>query len=755
MYRRGLLQFALYGLVGMTESLTYPTGPPGTPTYPIPGPAGPVGPQGPPGVTFPAAVIDSGGQVFNVKAYGAVGNGVANDTPALQAAIDAAYAAGGGIVFVPPTAAGYLCAGRLTVREGVTLQGAWQAPSMGVDGRIGSLSTARGSELRTTANAGSTTATLGFITLNRNATLQGLNISYPDQTKTNPPVAYPPAVYFAESGAAFEHHNGAIINVLILNPYIAVWCVNHERPYIDGLYGEPLNTGIHLDKCTDVARLQNVHFWPFWTIDGAAPIQAYRLANGVGYDIGRADGLTSTNMFAYGYRRGMYFRDMGNGTTHGDHTNVLMDGCVVGIDVDAIRHTFMTNVFLLGDTGGTGTGAALRWNAAAGVNDGSLNVTNAEFVSVAGSQVEITAASTGKLLLDRCVFTGNPSSVDVRVASTATRFVALASYWSRSSGTVLDLSAVVGGTNLIWLEGLFNYAPGVVNPSVRPYLIEPFVPGAERLGRTIMTSGSNQSLNISDASANGANLRLTGDGATTPSKSLRVQAGNFEIVDNSYATVLLRVQDSGSLFVSGGIQSSGNLLFTTDNTYDIGASGATRPRTIYAGTSVVAPMVATPLFTPSGNIIEQRNGANAQSLMIYNTTDAPTTNYERGSLSWTANAFWIESQRGGTGAARNLNLRGVNNLSLLGGTALAGWYVSTTGHFLGQTTNAYDIGDAAAGGRPRNIFVAGAVANRTKAGTPVDADVNTPTDGMMIIDTTASKIWCRIGGTWKQTVALT
>lgn len=37
---------------------------------------------------------------------------------------------------------------------------------------------------------------------------------------------------------------------------------------------------------------------------------------------------------------------------------------------------------------------------------------------------------------------------------------------------------------------------------------------------------------------------------------------------------------------------AGNLLFGTDNTYDIGASGATRPRTVYVGTSVVVTSAA-------------------------------------------------------------------------------------------------------------------------------------------------------------------
>jgi hypothetical protein len=43
----------------------------------------------------------------------------------------------------------------------------------------------------------------------------------------------------------------------------------------------------------------------------------------------------------------------------------------------------------------------------------------------------------------------------------------------------------------------------------------------------------------------------------------------------------------------------------------------------------------------------------------------------------------------------------------------------------------------------------GLIVHRLKAGTPSDADVTTPASGMMIVDTTASKIWVRVGTTWK------
>ena len=60
---------------------------------------------------------------FNVRAFGAVGDGVHDDTAAIQAAIDAASAGLGGVVYLPP--GGYRTSAPLTLpTDSISLVGA-------------------------------------------------------------------------------------------------------------------------------------------------------------------------------------------------------------------------------------------------------------------------------------------------------------------------------------------------------------------------------------------------------------------------------------------------------------------------------------------------------------------------------------------------------------------------------------------------------------------------------------------------------
>lgn len=70
-------------------------------------------------------------------------------------------------------------------------------------------------------------------------------------------------------------------------------------------------------------------------------------------------------------------------------------------------------------------------------------------------------------------------------------------------------------------------------------------------GGTITTSGSSGSLIISDTGVNGSNIRLVGNGATTPNKSIRSFNGSFEIINSGYTASLLVLTDAGNLTVTG------------------------------------------------------------------------------------------------------------------------------------------------------------------------------------------------------------
>lgn len=72
--------------------------------------------------TITGRILDNAGAVFNVRHpdFGAAGNGTADDTAAIQAAVNAAHAAGGGVVYFP---AGTYLVTSVKVMAGVTLEG--------------------------------------------------------------------------------------------------------------------------------------------------------------------------------------------------------------------------------------------------------------------------------------------------------------------------------------------------------------------------------------------------------------------------------------------------------------------------------------------------------------------------------------------------------------------------------------------------------------------------------------------------------
>lgn len=136
------------------------------------------------------------------------------------------------------------------------------------------------------------------------------------------------------------------------------------------------------------------------------------------------------------------------------------------------------------------------------------------------------------------------------------------------------------------------------------------------------------------------------------------------------------------------VNNAGHFVAQADNSYDIGASGATRPRNLYLassayvgeGQSFCAPTsgkfsagsTGAFQFAQSGdatdvadvilrrdaaNTLALRNGTNAQGVRIYGTyTDA--SNYERAVLDWTTNSQFLTlaSLSAGTGTQRDITI---------------------------------------------------------------------------------------------------
>ena len=97
------------------------------------------------------------------------------------------------------------------------------------------------------------------------------------------------------------------MNVTLLNPWQGVdfGTVTGGRHYIHGLYGQPLKTGLFIDKCEDVGRVADVHFWPFWKAD--APTMVFTSKEATAFRIGRADWEYMFNCFAICHKIGYHF----------------------------------------------------------------------------------------------------------------------------------------------------------------------------------------------------------------------------------------------------------------------------------------------------------------------------------------------------------------------------------------------------------------------------------------------------------------
>jgi hypothetical protein len=249
------------------------------------------------------------------------GDGKADDTHAIQAALDAVGAIGGGAVRLPTGT--YLVKTHLVVPAGTSLVGVGRAPQLYSDKEPGST-------LLAVEGAGQPEGA-AFITLQGpDSTLEGIKVLYPNQVVADEPIPYP---WTVRGGG----DDISLINVLLVNPYQAVDLATRggSRHYIRGLYGQPLFKGIWVDKCTDIGRVHDVHFWPFWSQD--KKIIDFTSAKGTAFIFQRADWEVVENIFCWDYRVGIELSASKDGATNGQMTDVDLDAVDIGIDAQSTQ----------------------------------------------------------------------------------------------------------------------------------------------------------------------------------------------------------------------------------------------------------------------------------------------------------------------------------------------------------------------------------------------------------------------------------
>ncbi len=321
----------------------------------------------------------------SVRDFGAKADGVSDDTQAFQSALNAAEAKGG-IVFMP--AGTYLIAGALSIPQGVTLKGVWEAPHHTDIGK--------GTILYATGGRGNENGP-PLITLHQSSAIKGVTIFYPEQV----PADIQPYPWCIQGMGM----HCSVIDVTLTNPYKGIDFGTHpnELHYVENVFGQPLTIGIFIDKCTDIGRIQNVHFNPHAWGRARHPaanfseldIEHYLRTHFEAFVIGRTDWEYMFNCFCIFPKIGYHFVKTESGAPNAVLTQCGADICNESVRVDAsqghagiefLNAQIMSTVIVAPDS------------------EGPVKFTNCGFWAIKDTSEQIIMGGKNTLTLNACHF---------------------------------------------------------------------------------------------------------------------------------------------------------------------------------------------------------------------------------------------------------------------------------------------------------------------------------------------------------------
>ena len=260
----------------------------------------------------PTTITSAYPSVVSVSDFGAVPDGVTDNTAAFQAALGAV--ATGGIVWVPTGQWSF--DGSLFFPRGVSLVGTFETvPSHNV-GQGGS-APVNGSILLPRGGRGDANAT-SFLVMIEDTTVRGFSIFYPEVNGSATPVPYPYTI-------KMTGNNIAVQDVELLNSFNGISAVGAHRHYIARVQGQPCNVGILVDQTYDIGRIEDVHWNPWFS---SHPLyMAYQQAFGVGFLLARSDWEYVLNTFVFSMSVGYQFVQSAEGACNGNFVGIGADCC--------------------------------------------------------------------------------------------------------------------------------------------------------------------------------------------------------------------------------------------------------------------------------------------------------------------------------------------------------------------------------------------------------------------------------------------
>lgn len=325
------------------------------------------------GSTTARSLANRFADVVNVKDFGAVGDGVADDTAAIQNAIDS-IGINGGAIFIGD--AKIYISSSITVKPNIRIYGNF-------DHGIVNYSTQNYYNLdsQILLETGAT------INLQQNSCLERLLIIRKGLYTTVPTNATEAQnIVNSFSGTAIQIGSGvsgigsdaSVVSCMVLGHTNAIIATNSDRITINSVLIDSTN-GININTSFDINRIYSVHCWPFLTAQvsgvGNTPNNpAPNRRSGYGFKLENfCDWSTLIDCFAYGYSTGFISSSTSNVSfvrCQSDYTNPNT-GSVCGFKTEGTStYTSFTNCtsiaatngLIVDTTGGVSSDSAVRIN---------------------------------------------------------------------------------------------------------------------------------------------------------------------------------------------------------------------------------------------------------------------------------------------------------------------------------------------------------------------------------------------------------